>query len=96
MAASPTVSALVGDLDSAALEWPVEGYDRTTVNMALFTDAMLFVAFVVVCVFIYHWSRPNTDSPDAMHGAKDSKYQKKEMEALKQSLPPPAEEECTS
>lgn len=61
--------------------------------MALSTDAVLFAAFLVTVVACYHWSKANTESPLAMHGARDTKFQKRQHEALQEALAPPPEEE---
>jgi len=89
------ITSLV-DASGAALEWPTEGYDIPTVNMALFTDGMLIVAFFVTNMFIYHWSREDTDSHANLHGARDAKFQKQQNQALYATLPPADEDECTS
>lgn len=95
LVASPTITTLV-DKTGAPLEWPTDGYDIPTVEMALFVDAMLIVAFMVTSVFIYHWSREDTASPASLHGARDAKFQKQANDELHASLPPPQEEACAS
>jgi len=77
------------------LGWPTYGYDRHTMEMVLFVDALLAISCFVVIVMIYHWSRRSSDSPDELHGFRDGKFQARQSSALKSSRGP-QEEECNS
>jgi len=84
--------------DGTAVEWPSIGYDDPAVHMMLFLDGMLAAVLLITVLLIYHWSRKETDSAAALHGAKDEKFQmnasKKMLKASKAATE--EEEECTS
>lgn len=61
-------------------------------DILLGMNSFLAVTLFVTTLFIFHWSRSTTKSPDNMHGARDAKFQIRQSKAI----PPPEEEACKS